>query len=104
MRSDPSATTSAQPVVARAPLDKAVRQPKNGQTTTSIESAFTEPLGLDVGVPVLWLDGVAASGPVLAAIPRGQKALDVLDAVHTMTRLPAFVRLERATPARLVKA
>ena len=53
------------------------------------------PVGLDVGVPVLLLDGVATSGPVLSAIPRGAAATELFDAVCTMSRLAAFVRFER---------
>jgi hypothetical protein len=60
------------------------------------------PVGLDVGVPVLHLDGVAASGPVLSAIPSGRDATDLFDAVVTMTRLPAFVRLERQRVGELL--
>lgn len=60
-----------------------------------LTKAALEPVGLDVGVPVLHLDGVAASGPVLSAIPRGAAAAELFDAVATMSKLPSFVRFER---------
>ncbi len=54
-----------------------------------------DPVGLDVGVPLVTVDGVAASGPVLSEIPRGDAAVALLDAVRTLAAQPGFVRLER---------
>ena len=54
-----------------------------------------EPVGLDVGVPVVTVDGVSASGPVLSEIPRGRAAVDLLDAVRTLAAQRGFVRFER---------
>lgn len=61
-------------------------------------------VGLDVGVPVLLLDGVASSGPVLAAIPRRRDAIDLFDAVQTLARLSGFVRYERKQQGSLLVA
>ena len=52
-------------------------------------------VGLDVGVPVVEIDDVAVSGPVMTAIPKGRDAVAVFDAVRVLTRLPGFTRLER---------
>lgn len=68
----------------------------------TITGEALQPVGLDVGVPVLYLDGVAASGPVLSSIPRGRDAVDLFDALRTMTRLPGFVRFERARRGSLL--
>jgi hypothetical protein len=54
-----------------------------------------EPVGLDVGVPLVTVDGVAASGPVLSEIPRGDAAVALLDAVRTLAGQRGFVRFER---------
>ena len=54
-----------------------------------------EPVGLDVGVPLVTIDGVAASGPVLSEIPRGDAAVALLDAVRTIASQRGFVRFER---------
>jgi hypothetical protein len=57
--------------------------------------AALEPVGLDVGVPVTVIDGVAASGPVLSEIPRGDAAVTLFDAVRALAAQSGFVRLER---------
>ena len=58
-------------------------------------AATLQRVGLDVGVPIVEIDGVAASGPVLSTIPRGDEAVALYDAVRTLSRQPGFVRLER---------
>lgn len=52
-------------------------------------------VGLDVGVPVVEIDGVMMSGPVMTAIPKGPEAVAVYDAVRVLARRPGFTRLER---------
>ncbi|MGH8421075.1 MAG: disulfide bond formation protein DsbA [Pseudomonas fluorescens] len=61
----------------------------------SVTLQALEPVGLDVGVPLLTIDGVAASGPVLSEIPRGEAALDLFDAVGTLAAQSSFIRFER---------
>jgi hypothetical protein len=60
-------------------------------------------VGLDVGVPVVEIDGVVVSVPVLAAIPSGE-AVAVFDAVRLLARRPEFVRLERQRAGALQNA
>lgn len=52
-------------------------------------------VGLDVGTPVLHVDGTAFFGPVLEAVPRGQEALDAFDGALLLARNPHFVELKR---------
>lgn len=58
-------------------------------------------VGLDVGVPVTVIDGVASSGPVLGRIPRGDDAVHLFDALVAIAQQPAFVRLERSRTGSL---
>jgi hypothetical protein len=52
-------------------------------------------VGLDVGVPLVEIDGVVASGPVITSIPRGRQATDLYRAVRVLVGQSGFVRLER---------
>ena len=54
-----------------------------------------ERVGLDVGVPVVEIDRVSVSGPVMTAIPKGREAVAVFDAVRVLTSDPGFARLEQ---------
>jgi hypothetical protein len=70
----------------------------------SLTQDALEPLGLDVGVPVIVVDGVAAWGPVLSEIPRGTAAVELFGAVCTMARQRGFVRFERQRVGSLQKS
>lgn len=66
-------------------------------TRMRLETRSTlERVGLDVGVPLIEIDGHIASGPVLSAIPTGTAATDLYRAVRTLSAHLGFVRFERA--------
>ena len=54
-----------------------------------------DPVGDDVGTPVIHYDGSAIFGPVLTPAPTGEEAGRVLDAVVVLTSFPGFYELKR---------
>ncbi|GAJ86070.1 hypothetical protein NBRGN_104_00380 [Nocardia brasiliensis NBRC 14402] len=53
-------------------------------------------VGPDVGTPIIEIDGAAVFGPVLSAVPRGRRAVQLFDAVTVLAACPAFAELKRA--------
>ncbi|HOB03980.1 MAG TPA: disulfide bond formation protein DsbA [Propionibacteriaceae bacterium] len=54
-----------------------------------------DPVGMDVGTPVLRVNGMSMFGPVISPAPKGEEAGDLFDGFVKMTAYPGFFELKR---------
>lgn len=58
-------------------------------------SAGMEPVGSDVGTPVIHVNGMALFGPVISPAPSGEAAGELFDGFVKVTAYPGFFELKR---------
>ena len=55
-----------------------------------------DPVGDEVGTPVIRINGMSLFGPVVSPAPKGEEAGDLFDGVAKVTAYPGFFELKRS--------
>ncbi|MER7517749.1 DsbA family protein [Streptomyces sp. NPDC126499] len=79
-----------------AELADAAHDPAHDETVRRSHDAGKDPeAGAYVGTPTLHVDGTAWFGPVLRAVPRGEKAAELFDAFRVLAGHPDLFEIKR---------
>ena len=79
-----------------ASLADAATSTQFDEALTASHHAGMDPVGFDVGTPVIHVNGEAIFGPVVTPAPKGEEAGRLLDGVLAVMSIPGFYELKRS--------
>ena len=79
-----------------ADLARSAATDEHDEQVAANNRAAMGPVGLEIGTPILHIDGAALFGPVISKIPRGEDAGRLFDALRTLAGFPHLSELKRA--------
>jgi 2-hydroxychromene-2-carboxylate isomerase len=99
LNQEPRTPDTVRAALADAGLDEAIA---DDVTTTKHDEALTkshhegmDPVGMEVGTPVVRVNGMSIFGPVISPAPKGEEAGKLFDGVALVTAYPGFFELKR---------